>query len=67
MVKTKLLHSVGPLLGTLIFVLALWVLHTQLKTYHLHDIVRNIRALPAHRVNLAFFAHRAQLSHHDRV
>ncbi len=54
MVKTKLLHSVGSVFGTLLFVLALWVLHTELKTYHLHDIVNRTRALPAHRVFLAF-------------
>ena len=54
MIKTKLLHSLGSLFGTFLFVLALWVLHTELKTYHLHDILRNIRALPAHRVHLAF-------------
>jgi len=52
MVKTKLLHSVGSVLGTLLFVLALWVLHTELKTYHLHDIVNRT----GHFLPIVFFS-----------
>ena len=52
MVKTKLLHSVGSLFGTLLFVLALWVLHTELKTYHLHDIVQ----IPVHFLPIVFIS-----------
>lgn len=44
--RQKLLHSLGPLLGILLFAVALWVLHHELKAYHSHDIVHQARALP---------------------
>ncbi|MGA7105699.1 MAG: bifunctional lysylphosphatidylglycerol flippase/synthetase MprF [Candidatus Deferrimicrobiaceae bacterium] len=42
-----------PFLGVLLFGLALWVLHRELKTVHYIDVVREIRALPPFRVVLA--------------
>lgn len=42
-----------PFLGVLLFGLALWVLHRELKTVHYIDVVREIRALPSLRIILA--------------
>jgi len=42
-----------PFLGVLLFGLALWVLHRELKTVHYTDVARAIRALPPLRVILA--------------
>jgi phosphatidylglycerol lysyltransferase len=53
--KPKLRHSVGPLFGLLLFAVALWVLHHELKAYHLKDILRHLHELPAHRLFLALF------------
>jgi phosphatidylglycerol lysyltransferase len=47
MVKRKLLHSLGPLVVLFLFSGALWVLHHELKAYHLQDIVRHLREMPA--------------------
>ena len=41
--KRRVLHSLGPLLGLLLFSVALWVLHHELKVYHLNDILRQKR------------------------
>jgi phosphatidylglycerol lysyltransferase len=51
--KKKLLHSLGPLFGLLLFAVALWVLHHELKAYHFHDIVLQVEDLPTHRLLLA--------------
>jgi phosphatidylglycerol lysyltransferase len=51
--KQKVLHSLGPLFGLLLFVAALWVLHHELSAYHLHDILRRLRELSANRLSLA--------------
>jgi len=48
--KTKILHSLGALLGLILFSGALWVLHHELKAYHFHDIVKYLRDLPAHQL-----------------
>ena len=50
MTRAKLLHSLVPLFGILLFSGALWVLHHELKAYHLQDIVRHLREIPAHRL-----------------
>jgi phosphatidylglycerol lysyltransferase len=42
----KAIHSLGPLLGLSLFALALWVLDHELKAYHYHDILRQLRSLP---------------------
>jgi phosphatidylglycerol lysyltransferase len=52
-IKRKLLHSLGPLVGLLFFSGALWILHHELKAYHLQDIVRHLREIPAHCLLLA--------------
>jgi phosphatidylglycerol lysyltransferase len=49
----KVLHSIGPLFGLLLFAAALWVLHHQLRTYHFHDIIRHLGELPGHRLLLS--------------
>jgi phosphatidylglycerol lysyltransferase len=51
--KPKLLHSLGPLFGLLLFAVALWVLHHELKAYQLKDILHHLHELPAHRLFLA--------------
>jgi len=51
--KRKILHSLTPLFGLLLFAVALWVLHHELRVYHLHDIMRHLRELPPHRLWLA--------------
>lgn len=48
--KTKLLHRLGPLMGLILFSVALWVLHRELKAYHFHDIVQYLKNLPAHQL-----------------
>jgi phosphatidylglycerol lysyltransferase len=54
MVKSKYLQSYGPVLGLVLFSLALWVLHNELKTYHLQDILQQAKSLPLHRISWAF-------------
>jgi phosphatidylglycerol lysyltransferase len=51
--KRKVLHSIGPLFGLLLFAAALWVLHHQLRTYHFQDIMRHLGELPTHRLLLS--------------
>jgi phosphatidylglycerol lysyltransferase len=51
--KHKLLHSLGPLFGVLLFAVALWVLHHELKEYHYHDVVRHLGELSAQSLFLA--------------
>jgi phosphatidylglycerol lysyltransferase len=50
MKKTKLLHIAGPLLSLVLFALSLWVLHRELKAYHIQDIIRDFQELPAGRL-----------------
>jgi len=52
--KRRFLHSLGPLLGLLLFAVALWVLHHELREYHYHDIVRHLAEIPGPRLLLAF-------------
>ncbi len=51
--KIKRSHVVGPLLGLILFTASLWVLHNQLKTYHVRDIIRHFHELPAGSLYLA--------------
>ena len=44
--SSRLAHRIGPLLGLLLFAGALWVLHHQLKTYRLHDVIHSLDNLP---------------------
>jgi phosphatidylglycerol lysyltransferase len=54
MTREKFLHGFVPVLGLLLFSLALWFLHNELKTYHLQDIIHNARRLPLFRISWAF-------------
>ena len=45
MVKVKPLHHYLPLLGLVLFLLALWVLHRELADYHLNDILQHAKSL----------------------
>jgi len=49
----KLLRSLGPLFGILLFAVALWVLHQELQAYHYRDIVHQTQTLPISRLLLA--------------
>ena len=53
--KTRLIHIIGPMFGVVLFTLALWVLYHQLKSYHLAELLRHLREIPAQRILLAFF------------
>ena len=47
------LHTLAPLLILALFGAALWELHHALAAYHYHDIVRQLRAIPAPRLAAA--------------
>jgi phosphatidylglycerol lysyltransferase len=51
--KKKFFHSISPLFGLLLFAVALWVLHHELREYHYHDIVRHVAEIPHPRLLLA--------------
>lgn len=51
--KRKLLHSLPPLLGLLLFSTALWVLYHELQAYHLADIVHDLRNVPTRHLTMA--------------
>jgi len=53
--KSNLKHIFGPFLGLLLFTAALWVLHHQLKTYHLHDILKHFHELSSVTLFSALF------------
>ena len=48
--RERLLRRLGPFVGFLLFVVALWVLRFQLREHHPHEIMAEMRALPAHRI-----------------
>ncbi len=50
MKKAKILHFLGPLLSLFLFSAALWVLHRELRAYHLYEITRRLGELPASRL-----------------
>lgn len=52
--KGKLSRFLGPALAVLLFSIALFILHHELKKYHYADIVSNLNAIPAERLSLAF-------------
>jgi phosphatidylglycerol lysyltransferase len=54
MTREKFLHSFGPVFGLVLFSLALWFLHSELKTYHLQDIIQHAKSLPLSRISWAF-------------
>ncbi len=51
--RRHLIHSLAPLLGLLLFGVALWALHHVLKGYHYHDIREQIRLLSPALIFLA--------------
>ncbi|WP_319524491.1 YbhN family protein [uncultured Desulfosarcina sp.] len=51
--KAKLSPWLGPILGAILFSLAVWVLHHELAAYHFKDIVHQIRSISTTRVALA--------------
>jgi len=53
MIKKKVTHTIGPLLGLLLFTAALFVLHRELKDYSYHDIIRSLKELPTVRIYAA--------------
>ncbi len=53
MIRKKVVHTVGPLLGLLLFAIALFVLHKELKAFSYHDVVRSLEALPSVHLYIA--------------
>ena len=53
MMKKKIIHSLGPLIGLLLFAAALWMLRRELKEYSYHDVMRSLEELPALRFYMA--------------
>jgi hypothetical protein len=51
--KERIAAAVGPALGFVLFVVAIWLLHGELEEYHLRDVLRNLGAIPRGRVTLA--------------
>ena len=51
--KIKPATWIGPLLGLLLFSLAIWELHHELAAYRFNDIIDQIHAMPAVRVAIA--------------
>ncbi|HUW82437.1 MAG TPA: bifunctional lysylphosphatidylglycerol flippase/synthetase MprF [Phycisphaerae bacterium] len=51
--RRGLLHRLAPFLGLLVFALALWLLHHELKTLHYCDIADQLRKLPSARLGIA--------------
>ncbi len=49
----RVLTGLAPLVGLLLFGVALWVLHRALAAYHYHDIVRRLTELPPARLLFA--------------
>jgi len=46
-IKKRITRSIGPLLSLLIFAVALFVLHRELKEYSYHDVMGSFGELPA--------------------
>jgi phosphatidylglycerol lysyltransferase len=44
--KSMLRKTIGPGLSLILFAVALWVLHSELRTYHLRDILHALDAIP---------------------
>jgi phosphatidylglycerol lysyltransferase len=52
-VKERFLAALGPLVGLLLFALAIAVLHRELTEYHYHDVLRHLGSIPAAAVAAA--------------
>jgi len=53
--KKKYLQALGPLFGAALFILALWILHRELRASTVNDIVGHLKRLPPLRLTLALF------------
>jgi uncharacterized membrane protein YbhN (UPF0104 family) len=53
MIKKRVIHAVGPILGLLLFIIVLFVLHRELKDYSYHDVIRSLGLLPKVLIYLA--------------
>jgi phosphatidylglycerol lysyltransferase len=51
--KKQVIRSVGPLLGLILFAVALLVLHRELKEYSYHDVMRSLGELSALHIYMA--------------
>ncbi len=51
--KKRFFSFIGPIAGVAVFSVALWVLEHKLSQFHLHDIIRDMREIPASRIALA--------------
>src|SRR5262245_41922184 len=51
--KERVLSAVGPLLGLVLFALAITILHHELAAYRFHDVLGHLRAIPAPRLAAA--------------
>ncbi len=52
--KKKIIQNLGPLVGLVLFMGALWVLRTALREYHYQDVIAHLQALPKSRLVLGF-------------
>lgn len=50
----SVLKKIGPLLGLILFGIALWYLNHELRHYDLHDVARHLSTLPEYKIFLAF-------------
>lgn len=48
------IHAIGATVGALVFLVAVYIVHHELKTTSFHQIVQELTALEAHKVALAF-------------
>jgi len=51
--KSLLRKILGPGLSVILFTAAIWLLHGELKTYHLGDILKAVESIPAARMGVA--------------
>ena len=51
--KPKPLAWIGPVVGIVLFSVAIWILHRELAAHHFRDIVHQIGAIPAGRIAAA--------------
>ncbi|HKI85281.1 MAG TPA: lysylphosphatidylglycerol synthase domain-containing protein, partial [Thermoanaerobaculia bacterium] len=52
-IKKTLLHRLAPLLGVILFSVALWLLHRELRNFHYRDVLAYLHGLPSSRILMA--------------
>lgn len=62
MMKQPFFKRFGPLLGLLLFAVALWMIHRQLAAYHYQDIARAVSEIPPDRLVMALILTAANYS-----